>query len=49
MYSKDKIDSLIKTSPILQEIIDAKPVAWLNPDLQVMKDAPKFGVSNSRF
>lgn len=42
MYSKDSIDSLIKKSPILQEIIDAKPIAWLNPNLQLVKDAPKF-------
>ncbi|MGV8993640.1 MAG: D-serine ammonia-lyase [Flavobacterium sp.] len=42
MYSKHKIDSLIQVAPILQDIIDAKPVSWLNPDLQLMKDVPKF-------
>ena len=42
MYSKHKIDSLLQAAPILQEIIDAKPVSWLNPDLQLMKDVPKF-------
>lgn len=42
MYSKDKIDSLVQTSPILREIIDAKPISWLNPNLQSVKNAPKI-------
>ena len=44
MYSKATIDSLLKTSPILQQIIDAKPVSWLNPDLKSEKDTPKFPI-----
>lgn len=31
MYSKNKIDSFVKNAPILEDIIKAKPVAWLNP------------------
>ena len=44
MYSKDKIDSLILTAPLLQEIINAKPISWLNPDLQSINHAPKFSI-----
>ena len=44
MYSKNKIDALVHASPILQEIINANPVSWLNPDLKSIKDAPKFSI-----
>ncbi len=47
MFSKDTIDSLIKTSPILHEIIDLKPVSWLNPDIKSVKDVPKFSIDLS--
>ncbi|PVW11814.1 D-serine ammonia-lyase [Marixanthomonas spongiae] len=33
MYSKSKIKSLVSASPILKDIMDAKPVSWLNPEL----------------
>lgn len=45
MYTKDKIDSFVKTAPILQDIINAKPVSWLNPELKLMKNAPKFPIT----
>src|SRR5690625_4200764 len=40
MYSQDKIQSLIEESPMLQEIIDKKPVLWLNPKRKKMRDMP---------
>lgn len=45
MYSKDKIDSLLKASPILEDIINAKPVSWLNPDAQSVKSMPKYSIT----
>lgn len=45
MYSRSKIDSLIQLHPILQDIINAKPVSWLNPDLQSVEKAPKLAIS----
>lgn len=45
MYTKDKIDSFVKTAPILQDIINAKPVSWLNPELKLMKNAPQFPIT----
>lgn len=44
MYSQHKMDSLIQSAPILQDIINTKPVSWLNPDLQLMKDVPSFRI-----
>ncbi|MGB3343466.1 MAG: D-serine ammonia-lyase [Aequorivita sp.] len=44
MYSKNKIDKLIKEAPILQEIIDLKPVSWLNPNKKLMKEMPSFPI-----
>ncbi|WP_026450251.1 D-serine ammonia-lyase [Aequorivita capsosiphonis] len=44
MYSKNKIDSFIKESPILKEIIDLKPVAWLNPNKKKMAEMPSFPI-----
>lgn len=40
MYSQEKIQSLIKESPLLQEVIDKKPVLWLNPKLKKMSNMP---------
>lgn len=45
MYPKNKIKSFIEVSPILQEIIDAKPVAWLNPEVKSMQNAPTFSLT----
>ncbi|SHG46727.1 D-serine ammonia-lyase [Salegentibacter echinorum] len=44
MYSKSKIDSFVRTSPILKDVIRAKPVAWLNPELQSMRNIPEFSI-----
>lgn len=44
MYSKTKIDKLVAEAPILQDIIDLKPVSWLNPNLKPMKEMPSFPI-----
>ncbi|WP_310991320.1 D-serine ammonia-lyase [Aequorivita marina] len=44
MYSKDKIDSFIKETPILKEIIDLKPVTWLNPNKKKKSEMPSFPI-----
>lgn len=43
-YSKDKIADFVKATPILQEIIKASPVSWLNPELQSVQNTPKFSI-----
>ena len=45
MYPKNKIDSFVKDAPILEDIIKAKPVAWLNPKVHSMQDVPKFSIN----
>lgn len=42
MYPENKIKSFIQNAPILKEIINAKPVSWLNPELQAMENTSKF-------
>ena len=42
MYSKDKIDSLIREVPLLADIINLKPVVWLNPNMKAMAQMPHF-------
>ena len=42
MYSKDKIDSLVGQAPILREIMDLKPVIWLNPTKKSEAEMPVF-------
>jgi len=44
MYSKSKIEKFIKEAPILQEIIDLKPVSWINPSKKPMKEMPTFPI-----
>lgn len=44
MYSENKIDSFINESPILKEIIDLKPVAWLNPNKKKKSEMPSFPI-----
>lgn len=44
MYSKNKIDSFIKESPILKEIIDLNPVIWLNPNKKIKSEMPAFPI-----
>lgn len=42
MYSKEKIDSFLKQAPILKEIMDLKPVVWLNPNKKLKAEMPAF-------
>lgn len=35
-----------KTFPLLQDIMDIKPVFWMNPSLKDLEKAPAFAVSN---
>lgn len=44
MYSKNKIESFVNHSPILEKISKAKPVSWLNPDLKSMGKTPEFSI-----
>ena len=44
MYSKSKIEKFIKEAPVLQEIIDLKPVSWINPSKKPMKEMPTFPI-----
>ena len=44
MYTKSKIDKFIKEAPILEEIIELKPVIWLNPNKKSMKEMPSFPI-----
>ena len=45
MYSENDIADFIKDAPILQDIIDAAPVYWLNPELKSMDNAPQFSIN----
>lgn len=42
MYSKEKIDSFLIQAPILKEIMDLKPVVWLNPNIKSKAEMPAF-------
>lgn len=42
---KDSIASFIEETPILKDIIDLKPVTWLNPNRKPMIDMPVFPIS----
>lgn len=42
MYTTSDIDQFIKAAPIVSDIIKAKPVSWLNPDLKLMENSPSF-------
>ncbi|MBA6152834.1 D-serine ammonia-lyase [Gelidibacter maritimus] len=44
MYSNNQINVFIETSPILEEIKRAKPVSWVNPELQSVRHAAKFSI-----
>ena len=44
MYTKSKIDTLIKEAPILEEIIGLKPLIWLNPNRKSMEEMPTFPI-----
>lgn len=40
MYTKEKIAGFIEQAPILEEIIDLKPVIWLNPNKKTKSEMP---------
>ena len=44
MYSKNRIDSFIKHAPVLKEIMDLKPVVWLNPNKKSKAETPAFPI-----
>lgn len=44
MYSSNKIDSFVEKSPILKEVIDLKPVVWLNDKKKRHSEMPKFPI-----
>jgi D-serine dehydratase len=44
MYSKSKIDKLIKEAPILKEIMALEPVVWLNPNKKMKAEMPSFPI-----
>ena len=44
MHPTNTIDSLLKAAPILEDIINAIPVSWLNPDLKSKNETPKFSI-----
>ncbi len=44
MYSKNRIDSFIKHAPVLKEIMDLKPVVWLNPNKKSKTEMPAFPI-----
>lgn len=44
MYSKAKIDTFISETPVLQEVIDLKPVSWLNSNRKKMSNMPSFSM-----
>lgn len=42
MYSRNKIDSFVKQAPVLKDIMDLKPVVWLNPNRKSKSEMPSF-------
>ncbi|MBK5213568.1 MAG: D-serine ammonia-lyase [Flavobacteriaceae bacterium] len=44
MYSKNRIDSFVKHAPVLKEIMDLKPVIWLNPNKKSKAEMPAFPI-----
>ncbi len=42
MYSKTKIDSFVKQAPVLKDIMDLKPIIWLNPNKKSEAEMPAF-------
>lgn len=45
MYPKDKIADFIKEAPILKDIVELKPVVWLNPNKKNMDEMPSFPIT----
>ena len=44
MYTKNKIDKLIQEVPILKDIMELKPVIWLNPNKKLKAEMPSFPI-----
>lgn len=44
MYSKEKIDKLIKEVPVLKDIMALEPVVWLNPNKKSEAEMPSFPI-----
>lgn len=44
MYSTSKISDFVKANPLLKQIMSAKPVSWLNPELKSVQNTPKFPI-----
>ncbi|QAA82988.1 D-serine ammonia-lyase [Aequorivita sp. H23M31] len=44
MYTKDKIHSLINEVPLLEDIMNLKPVVWLNPNKKSEAEMPSFPI-----
>lgn len=44
MYSKSKIDKFISETPVLQDVIDLKPVFWLNSNRKQGSTMPSFSM-----
>lgn len=42
MYSENRIAAFLSEIPILKDVIDLKPVAWLNPNMKRMSVMPSF-------
>lgn len=45
MLTKKEIGELVKKSPILEDIINLKPVSWLNPNNKEVTAAPDFSIT----
>ena len=44
MYPESKIEQLISSFPIINDIIKAKPVTWLNPNKTASQNVPNFSI-----
>lgn len=44
MYTKEQITAFVQDDPILQDIIDKKPVTWLNPKKKSMASMPNMPI-----
>lgn len=44
MYPQERITSLIEAYPLLQEVIELKPVTWINPNRKKIQDMPEFSI-----
>src|SRR5690554_5471829 len=44
MYLKGKIEKLIQEVPVLKDIMDLKPVVWLNPNKKTVAEMPSFPI-----